>query len=167
MRLGWWFSRWFAGPGAIVLCVSAAGCGKGDSASRTTANTSGPVVVVTPTPIRPDEPPALVTSELPFKYPAALYARKAQGNVTLKLFIDRDGRVAPESIRVAESSGFPALDSAAVAGASVLRFVPAKAHGEPIPVTVLFPVLFRHPEAPPLPGDTVLRGAATRGSDDA
>ena len=106
---------------------------------------------------RPDELPALVAAQLPFKYPAALYARKVQGNVTLKLFIDRDGRVLPDSTRIDEPSGYPALDSAALRGASELRFVPAKLRGEPIPVSILFPVYFRHPEARPLPGDTVLK----------
>src|SRR6185437_4958953 len=76
-------------------------------------------------PTHPDELPALVTAELPFKYPASLYARKVQGNVTLKLFIDTNGRVTPESTRVDEASGYPALDSAALAGAKDLRFVPA------------------------------------------
>lgn len=105
----------------------------------------------------PDELPALVAAELPFKYPASLYARKVQGNVTLKLFIDTNGRVTPESTRVDEPSGYPALDSAALAGAKDLRFVPAKAHGETIPISILFPVYFRHPEARPLPGDTILK----------
>jgi len=106
--------------------------------------------------LAPDELPALATTELPFKYPAALYARKVQGNVTLKLFIDRDGRVRPDSTRVAEPSGFAALDSAAIAGASDLRFVPAKLRGKPTAFSILFPVYFRHPEARPLPGDTIL-----------
>jgi TonB family protein len=106
---------------------------------------------------RPDELPALITTELPFKYPAALYARKVQGNVTLKLFIDRDGRVLGDSTRVDEPSGFPLLDTAAIRGATDLRFVPAKLHGDAIPVSILFPVYFRHPEARPLPGDTILK----------
>lgn len=105
---------------------------------------------------RPDESPVVVNKVLPFRYPAALYARKVQGNVTLRLFVDRDGRVRPDSTRVEESSGFPSLDSAAVVGSQDLQFVPAKLHGEPMGVVVLFPVYFRHPEAPPLPGDTVL-----------
>jgi TonB family protein len=104
---------------------------------------------------RPDEMPALVNTELPFRYPASLYAQKVQGNVTLRLYIDRDGRVAPESTRVDEPSGSPALDSAAVRESSALHFLPAKLKGEPIPITILFPVYFRHPEAPPLPGDTI------------
>ena len=28
-----------------------------------------------------------------------------------------------------------------------------------VPVSILFPVYFRHPEAPPLPGDTILKKA--------
>lgn len=109
---------------------------------------------------RPDEAPVVVTKELPFRYPAALYARKVQGNVTLRLYVDPDGRVRVDSTRVEESSGYPSLDSAAVVGSQELQFVPAKLHGEPMGVAVLFPVYFRHPEAPPLPGDTVL--SATR-----
>jgi TonB family protein len=105
---------------------------------------------------RPDESPVLVNKVLPFRYPAPLYARKVQGNVTLRLFIDPDGRVRAESTRVEESSGIGSLDSAAVLGSQDLRFVPAKLHGEPMAVVVLFPVYFRHPEAAPLPGDTVL-----------
>jgi TonB family protein len=112
---------------------------------------------------KPDEMPSLLNAELPFRYPAALYARRIQGNVTLRIFIDRDGHVAPDSTTIDEPSGYPALDSAALLGARELHFVPAKAHGEAIPVSILFPVYFRHPEARPLPGDSALR-AATRGS---
>lgn len=75
---------------------------------------------------------------------------------------DRDGRVMSDSTRVDEPSGYPALDTAALAGAPALRFVPAKAHGEAIPVSMLFPVFFRHPEARPLPGDSVLRDQSRR-----
>lgn len=105
---------------------------------------------------RPDEPPVMVNAELPFRYPPALYARKVQGNVMLRLFVDRDGRILPDSTRVEESSGYSALDSAAVTGSHELYFIPAKLHGEPLAVSVLFPVYFRHPEAAPLPGDTIL-----------
>ena len=105
---------------------------------------------------RPDEPPVMVNAELPFRYPAALYARRVQGNVMLRLFVDHDGRILADSTRVEESSGYPALDSAAVIGSQELYFIPAKLRGEPMAVSVLFPVYFRHPEAAPLPGDTVL-----------
>lgn len=106
---------------------------------------------------RPDELPSLVTGELPFKYPPSLYARRVQGDVMLELFIDRDGRVVSDSTRIDRASGYAELDSAAVIGARELRFVPAKLGGEPIGTTVLFPLFFRHPEASPLPGDSVLK----------
>lgn len=99
----------------------------------------------------------MLNNEPPFRYPASLYAQKVQGNVTLRLFIDEDGRVLPESTRVKESSGYVSLDSSAVTGAQDLRFAPARTNGEAMAVSILFPVFFRHPEASPLPGDTVLR----------
>ena len=99
----------------------------------------------------------MVNSEPPFHYPAPLYAPKLQGNVTLRLFVDANGRAVADSTRVEETSGYPAFDSAAVAGAKELRFVPAKLRGEPMAMTILFPVYFRHPEAPALPGDSILK----------
>ena len=104
----------------------------------------------------PDEAPKVLNTELPFRYPAVLYARRVQGNVTLRLYIDTTGQTRIDSTRIEESSGYAALDSAAVKGAQDLRFVPAKLHGEPLGTTVLFPVYFRHPEAHALPGDTIL-----------
>jgi TonB family protein len=117
-----------------------------------------PAFRVASTAVHPDEPPAVLNTELPFHYPAALYARKVQGNVTLRLYLNRNGRVVPDSTRVEEASGFPLLDSAAIAGSRDLRFVPAKLRGEPVPVTILFPVWFRHPQARPLPGDSAVLG---------
>ncbi|HEY4304142.1 MAG TPA: energy transducer TonB [Gemmatimonadaceae bacterium] len=113
-------------------------------------------------PATPDEMPALVSTELPFHYPAVLYARRVQANVMLRLFVDADGRVVVDSTRVTEPSGYPSLDSAALAGAGDLRFAPAKLHGSPTPTSILFPVYFRHPEARPLAGDTILTAAATK-----
>ena len=113
---------------------------------------------------RPDALPIMLNKDLPFHYPPALYAEKAQGNVTLRLYIDTDGAVVNDSTRVVESSNMPALDSAAIKGAHDLRFVPAKRHGLPIPVSILFPVYFRHPEAPAPPGDSLLRKVAPPGS---
>jgi TonB family protein len=105
---------------------------------------------------KPDELPKMLNGDLPFHYPPALYARKVQGNVTLYLHIDRNGQVTPDSTRIEESSGYTALDSAAVKGSQELHFVPAKLRGEPTGVSILFPVYFRHPEAHALPGDTIL-----------
>lgn len=106
---------------------------------------------------KPEVLPQMINSELPFRYPAALYSRKVQGNVTLRIFIDAEGKVTTDSTRVVETSGYSALDSAAVKGSRELRFVPARRRGDAMPVSILFPVYFRHPDAPALPGDTILR----------
>ena len=105
----------------------------------------------------PDEKPRMLNEELPFHYPPALYARKIQGNVTLRLYVDHGGQVTPDSTRIEESSGYAGLDSAAVKGSQDLRFTPARLRGEPLGVSILFPVYFRHPDAHALPGDTILQ----------
>lgn len=110
---------------------------------------------------RPDVLPVMLNRELPFRYPPSLYSQKVQANVTLRVYIDKEGQIVAESTHVAESSGYPPLDSAAVRGSNDLRFIPAKTRGQAVPVSILFPVYFRHPEAPPLPGDTVLKKATT------
>ena len=61
----------------------------------------------------PDEVPKVLNTDLPFRYPAALYARRVQGNVTLRLYVDTTGQVRADSTRIEESSGYPSLDSAA------------------------------------------------------
>lgn len=110
---------------------------------------------------RPDVLPVMLNRELPFKYPPSLYTKKIQANVTLRVFIDKEGQIVPESTHVAETSGQPPMDSAAVKGSNELRFIPAKTRGRPVPVSILFPVYFRHPEAPPLAGDTILKKMGT------
>ena len=105
----------------------------------------------------PDVKPRMLNEELPFHYPPALYARKVQGNVTLRLYVDGTGQVTPDSTRIEESSGYAGLDSAAVKGSHDLRFTPATLRGEPLGISILFPVYFRHPEAHALPGDTILQ----------
>lgn len=96
----------------------------------------------------------MLNAEPPFHYPAALYQRKVQGNVVLRLHVDAGGAVRPESTRIAESSGYAALDSSAVRGSESLRFAPARRGGAPVAMSILFPVHFRHPDAAPMPGDT-------------
>lgn len=103
----------------------------------------------------PDERPQLLNDDVPFRYPVPLFLRKVQGNVTLRLFVEADGRVVPESTRVVEPSGHTALDSSALSGASALRFRPARLRGTAIPVSLLFPVHFRHPAATPVSGDSL------------
>lgn len=106
--------------------------------------------------MKPDALPVM-QGPSPFHYPAALYAERVQGNVMLRIFIDTLGVVYPESTKVVESSGHAPLDSAAVKGTQSLLFTPARMRGKVTAVSILFPVYYRHPDEPPLPGDTILR----------
>jgi protein TonB len=99
------------------------------------------------------EPPVAVNAESPIHYPPAMWDRKIEGEVVLRLFVDSTGRLHTESTRVAEPSGHAALDSAAVAGAALLRYAPARRRGIPVATTFLQPIDFRHPEG------AVIRGA--------
>lgn len=149
-------------PLTLLLLASLAACKKGDG-SGLSFQTVGR---------QPDVAPVMVNKELPFRYPPALYAQKVQGNVTLRIYIDSNGSIVPDSTRVAETSGFNALDSAAMKGSRDLKFEPAKTQGQPVPVSILLPVFFRHPDAPPLAGDSIIKRDsavinATRAADSA
>src|SRR3989441_5424371 len=89
------------------------------------------------------EAPVALNPDVPVAYPVALFEQKVEGDVTLRLFVDSTGKLIPESTRVAEPSGYPALDSAALAGAATLRFAPAKRHGVAVATAFLQPVEFR------------------------
>ena len=85
-----------------------------------------------PAPRRPRSRPVALNAEPAVQYPPDLYDRRVEGDVVLRLFVDSSGRLAPESTRVSESSGYAALDSAAVRGrrAAALRSrPPARAAG--------------------------------------
>jgi len=89
------------------------------------------------------EAPVALNPDVPIAYPPALFEQKVEGDVTLRLFVDSTGKLLPESTRVAEPSGYPALDSAALAGSTTLRFAPAKRHGVAVATAFLQPVEFR------------------------
>jgi hypothetical protein len=57
--------------------------------------------------------------------------------------VDSTGKLIPDSTRVAEPSGYAALDSAAVTGSAGLKFAPGKRHGIPVATAFLQPVEFR------------------------
>ena len=146
--IGWRHA--LVGVAGIALGVAlACSTRKGDSDSTKVAFDSGSA--------RPDTYPVMINREMPFRYPPALYAEKVQGNVVLRLFVDTAGTVVNDSTRVVESSKVPMLDSAALSGSRDLKFEPAKLRGAPMPVTILFPVYFRHPEAPPPASDSLLK----------
>jgi TonB family protein len=102
--------------------------------------------------------PALLTRELPFVYPPALYEAGVEGDVALRLYIDSLGLVVQESTAVAEPSGHAEFDSAAVAGAPYLEFQPARSEGARIGKTVVLPVKFRRPSADSARRDTLKPG---------
>lgn len=133
--------------GAVVGLAALAACSKGD-ATKTAFDAAIS---------RPDTYPIMLNKDMPFRYPPALYAEKVQGNVTLRLYVDKDGTVVDDSTRVIESANIPTLDSAAIKGSRELKFEPAKLRGTPMPVSILFPVYFRHPDAPQPPGDSMFR----------
>lgn len=95
--------------------------------------------------LRRDEPPVPTGNEPPMVYPDALAAQRLGGSVILRLFADSTGHIVAESTAVQESSGYPALDSAALAGAPRLRYAPALRNGLPVATAFLQPVTFRPP----------------------
>jgi periplasmic protein TonB len=90
-----------------------------------------------------EEPPVAINPVSPVRYPPALLAQGIEGRVLLRLFVDSAGNVLPDSTRIAESSGYPALDSAALVASPELRFSPALHQGRPIAAPFLQPVQFR------------------------
>jgi len=102
-------------------------------------------------PTRQTDVPVAINGESPFQYPTDLYDQGVEGEVRLRLWVDSTGRVAPESTRVANSSGTPALDSAALAGASQLQFAPAHQDGHAVAMAFFQPVIFRRRAASSAP----------------
>ncbi len=124
-------------PAITAIAVALAGCH--GSAPRADSATGGGQAAPPPE----SEAPVALNPNVPIAYPPALFDQKVEGDVTLRLFVDSTGKLIPESTRVTEPSGYPALDSAALAGASALRFAPAKRHGIPVATAFLQPVEFR------------------------
>ena len=96
--------------------------------------------------VRRDEAPVALDPESPVAYPPALFQQRISGTVLLRMFADETGRIVPESTTVQESSGYPALDSAALVGAPKLRYAPALRNGVPIATVFTQPIHFRHPD---------------------
>ena len=69
-----------------------------------------------------------------------MWDRDVEGSAVVRVLVSKEGGV--DSVVVAESSGYPSLDSAAVKGARVMRFAPAMRRGEPLRVWARVPVHF-------------------------
>ncbi len=94
---------------------------------------------------RKDLPPVALNAESPIEYPRQLFDQGIEGSVLLRLYVDSTGVMVPDSSMVLETSGYPALDSAALAGATDLKYSPALRDGKPVAATFLQPVEFRSP----------------------
>jgi TonB family protein len=124
---------------ALVLGLLG-GCGRADDgtirlADRDTTPASGVA----------DQPPVAINPVSPMVYPSALLEQGIEGRVLLRLYADSMGVIVQDSSRIAESSGYPALDSAALHGAATLQFSPALRHGRPVGGAFFQPVHFRNP----------------------
>jgi periplasmic protein TonB len=94
-----------------------------------------------------EEAPVAVNPVSPVVYPQPLRDQGVEGRVLLRLYADSQGILVPDSTRVAESSGYPALDSAAVAGSAELKYSPALRRGRPVAGLFFQPVNFRNPRS--------------------
>jgi TonB family protein len=96
--------------------------------------------------VKKDLPPVAVNPDVPVDYPPALYQQGIEGRVLLKLWADSTGKLDDDSTKVAESSGYPSFDSAAVAAAPRLRFSPGRRNGVAVAMSFTQPIVFRHPQ---------------------
>jgi TonB family protein len=90
-----------------------------------------------PTILNRDEVVATMTRE----YPPLLRDAGIGGTTQVYFLIDEEGVV--EQVRLDESSGHEALDTAALNVAGAFRFSPALNGEEPVPVWVSFPITFQ------------------------
>ena len=88
--------------------------------------------------------PVLETPSSPaFPYPAEALDEGAGGEILLRIRITAAGRV--DSVAVVTSSGHAILDSAAVEGALLLRYRPARHGGAPTAIWARLPISYPVP----------------------
>jgi protein TonB len=84
--------------------------------------------------------PVPLAGESPFRYPLALWDSGIQGETLLLVHVTEAGRT--DTVKVLKTSGRPAFDSAALAGAPRLRFVPGHRGGRRLAMWIKLPVRF-------------------------
>lgn len=84
--------------------------------------------------------PVPLYGEDPIQYPVDLWDQDMEGIALLRLRVTDRGDV--DSVEVTESSGFDALDAAAVEGARALRFEPGRKDGTRVRMWASLPVEF-------------------------
>jgi TonB family protein len=135
-------TRAFAVPAVFAFLAALGGCG--DRGVGTVALGEHQPAAAERT---ADQPPVAINPVTPMTYPPTLLEQGIEGRVLLRLYVDAQGKLIPDSTRLAESSGYPALDSAALTGARELRFSPALRNGRAVSAPFLQPVHFRHPRS--------------------
>lgn len=95
---------------------------------------------------QPVTDPRPISVESPFRYPIDLWDAAVEGEVVVMVHVTAMGHV--DSVYVLESSGQPALDSAAVRGARDLAFAPGRRGDRRIAMWAKLPVRFQKPEEP-------------------
>jgi periplasmic protein TonB len=75
------------------------------------------------------------------RYPRASIRNKESGRTTLRICISEAGTV--DSVDVAQTSGYPRLDAAALDMALDYQFAPAMREGQPVPVCLPYGIEFR------------------------
>lgn len=131
-----------AGSGALAVLAALAGV-----ASTGCAEDRGPEVGA----LRVDQlregglvmPVLESRSSSAFPYPADALEEGAGGETLLRIRISDDGLV--DSVAVMTSSGHAVLDSAAVEGARLLRYRPARHGGAPTAIWAKLPIRYRVP----------------------
>jgi TonB family protein len=98
------------------------------------------------------EEPTIISNDSPFRYPVALWDDGVEGESMVMVRVNENGRV--DSVYVLESSGYPALDSAAVAGARELRFNPGRRDQRRVTMWAKVPVRFNRSDPAPQTGGT-------------
>lgn len=125
-------------PVSLVAVGTILACGRTGASDDDTATIEVPEF----------EPPVAINAEPPVSYPARLFREGVEGTVVLLLFVDATGKLALDSTRIQDGSGYPSLDSAVLAGVSAMEFAPARRNGTPVATWFLQPVHFRQPQAP-------------------
>ncbi len=88
----------------------------------------------------PIQQPVVLPGESPFEYPVELWDRGIEGETLLMVRVNEVGDV--DSTYIEQSSGQPAFDSAALRGARLLHFSPARRGERSVSLWTRLPVRF-------------------------
>ena len=92
------------------------------------------------------ERPRFLSGEVPIEYPLQMWDQDVEGETVLIVRVSVTGTV--DSVKVLESSGHRAFDSAAVEGARHLQFSSARQGGKQVEVWAHVPVRFSKSSRP-------------------